>query len=116
MPDMGPMMAKNSTSIGTDPIRPEVFHAFMIGGRADPDLRAGGARMATYAAGYFASHLSRRFDCSQEAAGTAHQIMFAQAVLMIVFSEEETDAAAADTEEHRRHLVRALRAVLRTPE
>ncbi|MFE7272055.1 hypothetical protein [Streptomyces sp. NPDC057623] len=89
-----------------------MFHAFVVTGRADPELRARGAMMMTRAASYFTSHLSDHFGCSPEAAETAHQIMFAQAVLLVLFSEEETAAVDADTEERRRHLVRALRAVL----
>ncbi|MGW0710053.1 TetR/AcrR family transcriptional regulator [Streptomyces sp. NPDC002643] len=89
-----------------------VFHAFMVTGRADPELRARGATMMKRAASHFTSRLGEHFGCTPEAAGTAHQIMFAQAVLLVLFSEEETTAVDVDTEGRRRHLVRALRAVL----
>jgi AcrR family transcriptional regulator len=92
--------------------RRSVFYAFMVTGRADPALRAGGTRMMKDAAAYFTSQLSRLFGCTPEAANTAHQIMQAHAVFLVLFNPEETMAADIDAEESRRHLIHAVRAVL----
>jgi hypothetical protein len=62
---------------------------------------------------YLTPHLSERFGCSPEAAITAYQIMYAQAVLLVLFGEAELAAVDVDIKDRRLHLVRALRAVLR---
>ncbi|MEV5843528.1 TetR/AcrR family transcriptional regulator [Streptomyces sp. NPDC051985] len=93
--------------------RRSVFHAFMVTGRADPDLHAQGARMMRRAADHFASRFTERFGCTSSAAATAHQILQAQAILLVVFGETATPIDAGGTDEHR-HLVRALSAVLQS--
>ncbi|MFE9644799.1 hypothetical protein ACFYO0_11895 [Streptomyces sp. NPDC006365] len=92
------------------------FRAFMVTARADPEPYARGARTMKDMAHRFTSHLSRRFHRPPETADTACRIMFAQAVLLVLFGEEETAAVTVDSEERRRHLVRVLHAVLRRAE
>ncbi|QFQ95530.1 TetR/AcrR family transcriptional regulator [Streptomyces phaeolivaceus] len=92
--------------------RRSVFHAFMITGRADPELQAQGADMMRHAAEYFTSHLSERFGCTTAAAATAHQIMHAQAVLLALLDDSQTATVGLTPAARRRHLVRALSAVL----
>ncbi|MEU6371637.1 TetR/AcrR family transcriptional regulator [Streptomyces sp. NPDC046909] len=91
--------------------RRSVFHAFMVTGRADPDLHSQGAAMMRRAADHFVSRFGERFGCTPSAAATVHQILQAQAILLVFFGDATT-AAVSGTEE-RRYLVRALSAILR---
>ncbi|GAA3804312.1 hypothetical protein GCM10023083_44310 [Streptomyces phyllanthi] len=92
--------------------RRSVFHAFMVTGRADPDLYAQGVGMMKDAADHFASHLGARFGCSPSAAATAHQVMHGQAVLLVLSDETHTTPTGTTPEGYRHHLVRALKAIL----
>lgn len=93
--------------------RRALFHAFMVTGRADPDLHARGARTNKRAVRGATRRLADHFNCTPEAADTAYRIVYAQAVLLVLFSEEETAALHVDPAERLDHLVRALRAILR---
>lgn len=92
--------------------RRALFHAFMVMGRADPDLHARGARTHKRSVRSATRLLAERFNCTPEAADTAYRIVYAQAVLLVLFSEEETAALHVDPAERLQHLVRALHAIL----
>lgn len=96
--------------------RRSVFHAFMVTGHADPDLRAQGATMMKRAAEYFTSHLGEHFNCPPEAAATAHQIMHAQALLLVFLDDPRAATIDVTPEQRHHHLVRALSAVLQPAE
>jgi len=92
-----------------------LFHAFMVTERADPDLHARGARTSKRAARLATRWLTERFDCTPEAADTAYRMIYAQAVLLVLFSEEETAALSITPAARLHHVVRALLAILRPP-
>ncbi|MEV0248397.1 TetR/AcrR family transcriptional regulator [Nocardia sp. NPDC050712] len=92
----------------------KLFQAFMITSYDDPALRARGTDTSRSAAAAVAQLLVERAGCTPEAADTAFRVLYAQAVLVVVFSDEEVTATAVGAGERRRHLFHAVRAVLRS--
>lgn len=92
--------------------RRALFHAFMITEWADADLHARGAQTTTFASHLIVGMLTEHFDCTPEAADTAYRIIFGQAILLVLSSENDTSALRVEPQERVRHLVRGLRAVL----
>ncbi|MHB6910359.1 TetR/AcrR family transcriptional regulator [Streptomyces sp. DB-54] len=89
-----------------------IFHAFMVTGYNDPELRARGAETGRRIAHFMIEQLTGRFGCSPEAADTAHRILFSQVTLMTMFADEEISARAVNAEVRRAQLAAALKAVL----
>ncbi|QIS16949.1 TetR/AcrR family transcriptional regulator [Nocardia terpenica] len=90
------------------------FHAFMVTGHDNTDLRARGTRASTRAAQFVVDQLTDRFGCSPQAADTAYHMLFAHALLITQFSDEEISTTPVPPEIRRHHLTRALHAVLTT--
>ena len=89
-----------------------VFHAFMVTGNDDVELRHRGAQTSIRAAQFIADQLTGRFGCSREAAESAYRLLFAQAALAVMFREEEVDTGHLPPDAHIDYLARALAAIL----
>lgn len=87
-----------------------LFSAFFISGHDDVGVKARGAQIGQFAASEIGGTLARRFGCPADAAAAAYELLFGQAVLLVLAGGEE---APLTREARVRHLVRALLAVVR---
>jgi AcrR family transcriptional regulator len=90
----------------------KTFRAIMITHPDDPDLSARGALSSRRFAAFLTEVLTTRFGCSRAAADTAYRMMYADATLGILFSDDEVSAEPAPPSQRRDHLKIALSALL----
>lgn len=89
-----------------------LFQAFMITGYDDPSLRARGVATSRQFAGALSELLVQRCSCSVEKADTVYRILYSQAVLTVMFTDEEVAESHVEDAVRRGHLTKAIRAVL----
>lgn len=90
-----------------------IFRAFLMSEFADPALRARGLAGNERAARFIVDQLAARFGCPPAAAAVAHQIIFGQLMLIVLFDDDEIPTQRVTPDVRRAHLVQALIALLR---
>ena len=89
-----------------------LFQAFMVTGYDDPVLRARGTGTSRSAAAAMTALLVERAGCTKEAADTAFRVLYAQGILVALFTDDEITALDVANSDRRRHLLEAVRAML----
>lgn len=89
-----------------------LFQAFLIAGNADEALRTRGRELTRLAAELFAELLEQRVGCSKEAADAAYRLMFARAILGVMFEESEVSGLEVPAAAQRRYVVDAVAAIV----
>jgi len=89
-----------------------LFQAFMIAGYGNENLRTRGREFTRLTADAVVALLAQRAGCSREAADVAYRLLFARAMLAVMFDENEVATVEIPAETQRRHACDAAAAVL----
>jgi AcrR family transcriptional regulator len=90
------------------------FRAFLMSKDTDVDVRTRGLATSERGSRFIVEQLASRFGCSWDAAMVAYQLLYGQAILIVLFDDEDLPAREVCAEVRLRHLTGALAAVLRT--
>jgi AcrR family transcriptional regulator len=88
------------------------FRAFLMSKDTDADIRARGLETSERGARFVVDQLATRFGCPPEAATVAYQLLYGQAILIVLFDDEDLPSPRVGAATRRRQLTRALAAVL----
>jgi AcrR family transcriptional regulator len=90
------------------------FRAFLMSKDSDVDVRARGLATSERGSRFIVEQLASRFGCPWDAAMGAYQLLYGQAILLVLFDDEDLPAREVCAETRLRQLTGAVAAVLRT--
>jgi len=90
------------------------FRAFLLSKESDIDVKARGLQTSNRGSRFIVDQLAGRFGCPADAATTAYQLLYGQAILIALFDDEDLPARRVGVRTQREQLTRAMAAVLRS--
>ena len=89
------------------------FRAFLLSKESDVDVKARGLQTSNRDSRFIVGQLAGRFGCRTDAAMTAYQLLYGQAILIALFDDDDLPARRVGVRTQREQLTRAMVAVLR---
>jgi AcrR family transcriptional regulator len=89
------------------------FRAFLMSKESDVDVKARGLQTSHRGSRFIVEQLARRFGCPPDVATAGYQLLYAQAMLIVLFDDEDLPARDVCARTLREQLTRAMAAVLR---
>jgi len=92
--------------------RRRIFRAFLLSKDSDSDVLARGLDTSRRGARFIVEQLAGRFGCPPDPATVAYELLYAQAMLIVLFDDDELPAHGVPEDVRRDQLTRAMAALL----